>query len=225
LGDPGRLWIVAERQTAGRGRQHRRWVSPRGNLHASALLIDPCPPERAAEIGFVAGVALIDALRAIAQENQRNASFTLKWPNDVLVGRAKLAGVLVEGTTLADRRLAAVVGVGVNCAIAPEGLAYDATSLYEALACEVAPDALFAALRLTFDAAVSRWSGGVGFSGIRADWLERAAGLGALMSIRRADGAREGVFVGLDSRGRLKLQRADGGVELIEAGDVALASA
>jgi BirA family transcriptional regulator, biotin operon repressor / biotin---[acetyl-CoA-carboxylase] ligase len=71
-GDPGCLWILAEEQTAGRGRRGRSWVSPRGNLHASALLIDPCPPARAPQLGFIAGVALAWAAR--------EAGFWTDWP-------------------------------------------------------------------------------------------------------------------------------------------------
>ena len=221
-GDPGDAWFVAERQSAGRGRHERPWVSPRGNLHASALLIDPCPVERGAEIGFVAGVALIDSLRAFGG---RKARFALKWPNDVLVDGAKLAGILVEGMTLPNRRFAAIVGIGVNCASAPEGLAYPATSLTKALGEEIHAAALFDALHGTFAAALAHWARGENFAGIRQLWLERAVKLGAAMSVKRGAEARDGVFDGLDASGRLRLKRADGAVELIEAGDVALASA
>jgi BirA family transcriptional regulator, biotin operon repressor / biotin---[acetyl-CoA-carboxylase] ligase len=224
-GDPGGLWVVAERQTAGRGRLDRRWVSPRGNLYASALLVDPCDAAQSAQIGFVAGVALIDALREIGGVGARSAGFALKWPNDVLIEGAKLAGVLVEGLTLTDRRFAAIVGVGVNCASAPDGLAYAATSLNQALGGEVAPAELFEALRGAFAVALRRWSRGAGFAEIRSAWLERASGLGARVSIKRGESAREGIFAGLDSLGRLKLERADGAVEFIEAGDFTLASA
>ena len=81
-GDPGRMWIVADEQTAGRGRRGRVWISPKGNLHASALLIDPCPALVAAELGFVAGVALARAAGDLGATD-----VGLKWPNDLMSSR------------------------------------------------------------------------------------------------------------------------------------------
>ena len=137
-GDPGRMWIVADEQTAGRGRRGRAWISPRGNLHASALLIDPCPAPIAPQLGFVAGVALARAARDIGA-----AEVGLKWPNDLLSNGAKCAGILVESAALASRGAAYVVGVGVNCAQAPEGLDYAAACLTRANGPAVSPGELF----------------------------------------------------------------------------------
>ena len=137
-GDPGRMWIVADEQTAGRGRRGRAWISLRGNLHASALLIDPCPAPIAPQLGFVAGVALARAARDIGA-----AEVGLKWPNDLLSNGAKCAGILVESAALASRGAAYVVGVGVNCAQAPEGLDYAAACLTRANGPAVSPGELF----------------------------------------------------------------------------------
>ena len=219
-GDAGKLWIVAERQASGRGRLDRQWISPPGNLYASALLVEPCALDNAPEIGFVAGVSLIRALRSLG--GAAAGSFRLKWPNDVLAGPAKLAGILVEGLTLPDRRFAAIVGIGVNCRNAPEGLAYPTTSLSAELGRDVAPAEVFAALKSRFAEAISLWSGGRGFAAIRAAWLEKAAGLGEAISVRRGGATHEGVFFGVDASGRLQLKGADGALSSIEAGDVAL---
>ena len=230
-GDPGKIWFVAERQSAGRGRLDRRWVSPRGNLHASALLIEPCAAEKAAEIGFVAGVALIDALRGIQAAvplphkagGNSAREFRLKWPNDVLAGPAKLAGILVEGLTLPNRKFAAIVGIGVNCQTAPEGVAYPTTHLSAELGREIEPIDVFAALKSRFADAIGLWRARSGFAAIRAAWLDRAAGLGETIGVRRGGVTHHGVFAGLDPIGRLQLKSADGALSLIEAGDVALA--
>ena len=127
-GDAGRLWVVAEEQTHGRGRKGRFWSSPPGNLYASALVVDPCPPALAPQIGFVAGVALAQAV-----EDLGGVGFGLKWPNDLMWRGAKIAGLLAEGVTTPDRRLACIVGIGVNCVSAPDGLDYPAASLSDAL--------------------------------------------------------------------------------------------
>src|SRR6202012_6027198 len=77
-GAADRLWIVADEQSAGGGRRGRAWISPKGHLYASSLLVHPCPPAVAAQIGFVAGVALARATRDLGA-----TEFGLKWPNDL----------------------------------------------------------------------------------------------------------------------------------------------
>ncbi|RBP09106.1 BirA family biotin operon repressor/biotin-[acetyl-CoA-carboxylase] ligase [Roseiarcus fermentans] len=210
-GDAGNLWIVAAAQTAGRGRRGRAWVSPTGNLHASALLIDPCPQARSPQLGFVAGVAL-----AKAAEDVGAGSARLKWPNDLVVDGAKCAGMLLEAAALPDRRIACVVGVGVNCAHAPEGVGYPTAALAGGA---VAASDLFRRLAARFAEALDLWARGENFAAIRAAWLERAAGVGALVRIEDARGRREGAFLGLDADGRL-LFRGEGGLEAIEAADL-----
>ena len=210
-GDPGNLWIVAGEQTAGRGRRGRAWVSPGGNLHASALLIDPCPQARAPQLGFVAGVAL-----AKAAEDLGAGSARLKWPNDLVVDGAKCAGMLLEAVALADRRVACVVGVGVNCAHAPEGVGYPTAVMGNG---RIAAAELFERLAARFAETLDVWAEGRNFAAIRAEWLERAAGLATIVRIEDARGRREGAFEGLDADGRL-LFRGEGGTEAIEAADL-----
>lgn len=215
-GDPGRLWIVADEQTKGRGRLGRNWTSPQGNLHASALLIDPAPIAQASEIGFVAGLALH---RAVADLGGRD--FFLKWPNDLVRRGAKVAGLLAEGVALPNGGFACVMGIGVNCAVAPEGAPYPVASLSSALGRTVAPAELFERLAQRFAETLATWRAGEGFAEIRTAWLEIAAGIGASIRISGADGGRSGVFETIDSRGRLLLRR-DGRLEIVEAADVNL---
>jgi len=217
-GDVGRVWVIADEQLSGRGRQGRVWSSPSGNLHASALILEPCPIERGAEIGFVAGVA---AQRACADLGVTSAR--LKWPNDLQVGGAKLAGLLVEGLTTPQRRFAAIVGIGVNVASAPEVAAYPTTSLTQLAGRPVQARALFERLSIRFEEALGIWGRGAGFAAIREAWLATAAGLGGPIRVNDPKGAREGRFVGLDERGRLMLER-DGGMEIIESADLTLIS-
>jgi BirA family biotin operon repressor/biotin-[acetyl-CoA-carboxylase] ligase len=216
-GDAGRLWVVAEEQTHGRGRKGRFWSSPPGNLYASALIVDPCPSALAPQIGFVAGVALAQAV-----EDLGGFGFGLKWPNDLMWRGAKIAGLLAEGVTTPDRRLACIVGVGVNCVSAPDGLDYPAASLSDALAQAVSADTLFVRLATRFHEALGLWARGAGFAAIRALWLANAAGLGGPIRVADPRGAREGAFEGLDEGGRLLL-RTPAGVDAIEAADLYLA--
>jgi BirA family biotin operon repressor/biotin-[acetyl-CoA-carboxylase] ligase len=213
-GKTGGLWIVAGEQTAGRGRLGRPWASPHGNLHASLLLVDPTTPRLAPQLGFVAGIALIDALQASAP----SAPVQLKWPNDVLSGGAKLAGVLVEGATLSSGQFAACIGFGVDCAHNPTGLAYPATNL-AALGINCTPERLLEALAESCAHWLDIWAAGAGFSNIRAQWLAHAASLGAPIRVGRGDHVLEGVFETIDDDGRLILATPSGRTAL-EAGEL-----
>ncbi|MCI0467401.1 MAG: biotin--[acetyl-CoA-carboxylase] ligase [Beijerinckiaceae bacterium] len=214
--DPGRLWIAASSQTAGRGRNGRRWESPLGNLHASLLLIDPAPPRKAAELGFAAGVAAAHALRDFLSGDTRIA---IKWPNDILHDGAKLCGILLESATLPDGRFACVAGFGVNCRAHPENTPYPATDLGAITGEPAAPEEIFALLSAQMAHWLDIWARGAGFASIRAEWLSLAAGLGAWVSVKLPARTVEGIFETIDTSGRLILGRQLG-KEAIEAGDV-----
>jgi BirA family biotin operon repressor/biotin-[acetyl-CoA-carboxylase] ligase len=225
-GERGPLWLVATRQSRGRGRLGRDWISVPGNLHASLVLSDGVTPERAPQIGFVAGVAIIEALRAL---RPGETGFALKWPNDILLDRAKLGGVLLEGLALSrgDERAPAagvvVVGVGVNCAVAPQGVPYPAKSLATLGAQAPSAAALFATLSDSFCETLKLWAAGSGFAEIRRRWLDAAAGIGESVHVRLAQGEEiEGRFETIDADGRLVI--ASGAARrAIDAGDVVLA--
>jgi len=216
-GERGPLWITARRQTAGRGRRGRAWVSEPGNLYASLLLTDPAPPQRAAELSLVAALAVHDALVECAA--MLGPRLKLKWPNDVLCDGAKLAGILVEGESLPGRALVVVVGIGVNCAHHPADAAYPATNLAVAGAL-VTPESLAQALVRAMPGRLAEWNRGENFAAIRAAWLRRAAGLGAPARVRLPERELEGTAETLDETGRLVLRLADGRLERIAAGDM-----
>lgn len=213
-GERGPLWIVAAAQTAGRGRRGAAWMSSPGNLTATLLLTEPSPPATAPQLSFVAALALHDAVAACAP--QVGPSLKLKWPNDLLLGSAKLAGILIEGES--DPAFAVAVGIGVNCAHHPDGTAYPATDLAAAGAL-VAPDALLAELAAAMTRRLAQWGQGEGFASIRTDWLKRAAGLGSDIRVRLPEREFSGRFEGLDETGRLLV--SDGGaVSAVGAGEV-----
>src|SRR5262245_15518481 len=127
-GERGPLWIVAKRQTAGRGRRGRPWISQRGNLFATFLLTAAGPPEHRPQLSLVAALALHDALVEIAASLKPRIA--IKWPNDLLLDEAKFAGILVEGEGGEDGAVA--IGIGVNCASHPAKTEYPATDLASA---------------------------------------------------------------------------------------------
>ena len=217
-GERGPLWVVAARQTAGRGRLGRSWISSPGNLHASLILSGAFRPEVAPQLGFVAGVALLQALAAAAP----GAAFALKWPNDLLLERAKLGGILVEGAN-GSGGFAVVVGIGVNCASAPEGLPYPARALSSLGPAAPSAGDVLTRLSDAFTLLLDIWAEGSGFAEIRRLWLGGAAGLGETVRLSLAGGEEAlGRFEGLDAGGRLIL-RSEAGERVIDAGDVFLA--
>ncbi|MFZ2469026.1 MAG: biotin--[acetyl-CoA-carboxylase] ligase, partial [Parvibaculum sedimenti] len=128
-GEPGPIWITAERQTAGRGRRGREWVSPSGNFMGTLLLRPQANPRKAAELSFVAALAVHDAVDGLLSPALR-PDLKLKWPNDLLHGGKKLAGILLESSGIAGGELAwLAIGIGINLAQYPEGVEYPATSL------------------------------------------------------------------------------------------------
>ena len=216
-GERGPLWITAAQQTAGRGRRNRAFISERGNLSASLLLTDPSPADRAAELSFVAALALDDAVSEVAAVVAPRLRF--KWPNDLLYDGGKLAGILVEAESAAGRPLAAVVGFGVNCLHHPAGTAYPATDLAAAGAA-VSPELLFRALSHAMLGRLAEWDRGRGFAATRAAWLARAAGLGDSVRVSLPERELEGRFESLDHAGRLLLRRRDGVLEAVTVGDI-----
>jgi BirA family biotin operon repressor/biotin-[acetyl-CoA-carboxylase] ligase len=211
-GEPAPLWITAQRQTAGRGRRGRTWVSETGNLYASLLLSDPSTPDRFPELSFVAALALHDAVTARIPGLAGRVA--LKWPNDLLIDRNKFAGILIEG-----EGAAVVIGIGVNCAHHPDGTEHPATDL-AAAGVRATPESLFTHLSAAMVARLAKWDRGAGFAGIRTDWLARAAGVGKPVRVKTADGEIAGLFEGMDPSGRLVLRLPDETMRAVAAGDV-----
>jgi BirA family transcriptional regulator, biotin operon repressor / biotin---[acetyl-CoA-carboxylase] ligase len=229
-GEQGPIWLVTSEQTAGRGRRHRPWIAPRGNLACSILEVMESSPAIAATLGFAAGVALEAALRKVSLEASLRSvgsdemKFALKWPNDVLAGNNKLAGILLEAEAVAEHRLAVVVGIGTNVVAAPERTPTPATSL-KALGVDISAEELFAALSDSWAEYHGIWDHGRGFADIRQKWLERAAGLGRPVSVQSGGATISGSFDTIDESGCMIVATSDGRRIPISAGDVYFAAA
>jgi BirA family biotin operon repressor/biotin-[acetyl-CoA-carboxylase] ligase len=226
-GEFGPMWFVTSEQTAGRGRRNRPWIAPRGNLASSILEVIPVSPAVAATLGFAAGLALEAALRKVSVEASPRLDkmkFLLKWPNDVLAGSNKLAGILLEAEAVGDERLAVVVGIGTNVVAAPERTPTPATSL-AALGLGVGAEELFRELSDSWTEYRGIWDDGRGFSEIRTRWLERAAGLGLPVSIQSGAKTIEGIFDTINDSGCMIIRTSDGKRAPISAGDVYFGSA
>jgi len=239
-GDEGHLWIAAEEQTGGRGRRGRIWRSPKGNLYASLLLSDNLTAEQTANLGFVAGVALWDALCSLTSADiMHKLGIKLKWPNDIISNGAKLAGILPEFISFPAKTKAAaeilqtasIVGIGVNVTAAPDFCAcsenqtqaaaplYPVSSL-NALGIKCAAPAVFKALSRAWAENYILWDKGRGMAAICEKWLAHAAYKGKLLHIIQNKRQIEGIFETIDESGRLVLAQKSGERILISAGDV-----
>ena len=215
-GAPDRTLVWALEQTAGRGRRGRAWVSPPGNLYASLLLRPACSPAEAGQLGFVAGLAL---RQAILDSMPDAAGIELKWPNDLLLDGRKLAGILLESRLAGSRKLEwLVIGTGVNVASHPDDAERPATCLAEFGAPPAVPE-LLGAYGRALTAWLRRWRE-EGFAPVRTTWLRHAAGRDSLLQARLADEIVEGRFADLDETGALVMTLANGASRRVLAGEV-----
>lgn len=208
---PEGAWLVADRQTAGRGRQGREWHDGAGNFMGSTLVHlrpgDPAPET----LALVAGLALHEV---VAPRLSQPAM--LKWPNDLLVAGAKLAGILLERA--GD---AVIVGIGVNLAHAPQVADRETTSL-AALGSTLARDAFAEELAAQFATDLDRWRS-YGLGPIVRRWIAAGHPAGTLLRVDDEGGRIEGAFAGLTDGGALQLRLADGSSRVIHAGEVRIA--
>lgn len=214
-GAAGPLWIRADRQSAGRGRRGRTWVSEPGNLFASLLLTAARPPAALAQLSFVAALAVHDALSALSGEGGR---LRCKWPNDLLVGGRKIAGLLLE-SEMRDDVTGLVVGFGINLSAAPEDVERPATAFEQAFGRRVSPPTALEAVAMAFAARRALWQDR-GFAPVREAWLARADGIGSRIEARLGDKVLTGRFSDLDADGALVLTPPAGAPVRIMAGEV-----
>lgn len=218
-GEVGPTWLIARRQTAGRGRRGRSWASLEGNLLATYLFATERLPGQIALLGFASGVAIAERIEAMTGPGR----VTLKWPNDVLVDGAKIAGILIDSGALTGQRLWVALAFGINLAAAPEGLDQPTTSLRALLPPDAqAPEplAFLEALRPGLEGWARRIDS-EGFGPLRQAWLARAHGLGREIRVMQGQTSLQGRMLGISEAGELELEV--GGVRrTIAAGDVML---
>ncbi len=213
------LWIVARRQTSGRGRRGRAWVSDTGNLAATLLMTTPKGPAEAAQVTFVAALAVADLVDAFVMPG----SVEIKWPNDVLIRGEKASGILVESGRHSSGQLWLAVGIGVNLAHAPDDTERPATSVAKHLRPDIAyaPSIEAAAdlLANAFAVWLARWEK-LGFQPVIDAWTARTPGLTQPCVARLGNETVSGMADGVAPDGSLRMRLADGSLRLISAGDV-----
>ncbi len=220
-GAPDGTLVTAKAQVLGRGRRGATFVSPPGNFYGSWILRPSCPASAASQLGFVAGLAVADAIAAFAPAATR---IELKWPNDVHADGGKIAGILLEAETAGTTLAWVVLGIGINVASHPEGLPFPATSFAALGASGASPDAVAERLIAALASWRARWRDD-GFGPIRTAWLARAKGVGGDVRVALDGGSFGGRFADLDADGALVVALADGGRRRVTAGDVFFAGA
>lgn len=221
--EPGGLWIWAGSQNTGKGRTGRDWQSPYGNLYASLLLRPGVPIARASQISLLAGIAAHDALMGLAAGSGKAPDLRLKWPNDILLGGAKVGGILLESYTPTGETMPAiVVGTGINIASAPADLNRPVTSLADAGISNLPPAKVLRALAWATAEWLTLWDHGHAFDRIRAAWLERAQPVGGSISVHIGEDHLSGRFLGIDEVGALRLALESGEERRISAGEVSI---
>ena len=211
-GAPHGTVVHADEQTSGRGRMAHAWFSPPGNLYVSILLRTGQPASRTAELSFLAALAVADTVEALLPRQTRAM---LKWPNDVLVSGAKIAGILLEQVDDAT-----IMGIGLNVLEAPANVAYKTTTIVAnsgIASVDGARDILLE--RLGQHLAV--WQAD-GFAPIREQWLGRSYPVGAAIRTNAAGEPVAGHFAGLDVDGALLLDTPQGRQRIV-AGEVVAA--
>jgi len=221
-GAPHGTLIWARRQNAGRGRLDRRWAGLPGNLFASFVLRPGVKASRAAELGFVASLAVADTVGIFLRSGCRVG---LKWPNDVLAEGAKISGILLEAISGPSASIEAVVlGIGINVTAAPLDTPYPATALHTLIPDAPGfwrPDVEAVLERLTgaLSERLKLWTG-QGFPMVRHAWLAASIHeIGQTLEVTGPTGPISGRFLDLDSDGALILETGTGAVR-VTAGDV-----
>lgn len=213
-------WILGLNQTAGRGRRGRQWADPKGNFAATLVLFPDDPIPIRVLRSFVSAVALFDALVAVTG---RADAFSLKWPNDVLLNGAKVAGILLESIPMSAGRSALAIGVGVNLIEVPTASqlasgSVPAVSLQSATGASVTAEEFLNVLAVSYATCEQKFST-FGFTPIRQAWLARAARLGETITARSGQTEISGIFDTIDETGHLILS-TDKGKQAIAAADV-----
>ena len=218
--NPRPTWIVADVQTAGRGRRGRAWDSPTGNLMTTLYLPDAPEPKLAGQLAFVAGLALEATVRHfLDRQGRQAASVSLKWPNDVLMDGKKASGILLESTQQDKHRRWLAIGLGLNLTSHPEDTPYPATDLSAYLSQVPSQLEALEILAAAFERIYQQWKMG-GFAPVLQAWRGVAHGIGSPLVARLENREIKGIFIDIDEKGALQLQDEAGETQVIDAGDI-----
>ncbi len=206
--------IIADKQTAGKGRESRKWESPKGNLFVSFLIDVTTKYRDCGQLSFVVSLALSNVISSLSKD----IFIKLKWPNDVLLNDKKVSGILLETQSYKDKNFV-IAGVGVNLTHIPEIKAlYFPTSLKDENI-DISREEFIEKFANELSELIKEWKNN-GFGFIKEEWLKKAKGIKQNITINLFGNSKQGVFVGVDENGSLILEQQEGQTIKITAGDV-----
>ena len=215
-GEAGEFVVSGRSQSQGRGRFDRVWTSPRGNLYCSVLLRPNLPLMQCSSLSLVLAISLRDALAEFLPDTD----LTVKWPNDVLAGGKKIAGILLESEAMPDGLARHIIaGTGVNL-ISHPGVPKKPATDASALGAKIAPHDLLTRYLERFAAYRAQWLAG-GFPAIKPAWMRYAHGAARNVTVNQGARSIRGLFAGLDDEGNLRLMTGRGEERIILAGELA----
>jgi BirA family transcriptional regulator, biotin operon repressor / biotin---[acetyl-CoA-carboxylase] ligase len=245
-GERGPVFILADEQIAGKGRLDRSWASAKGNCYSTLILPlnrhpgegrgrafqaetqeSPIPAfagmtnmgmslSQVPQIGFITALAVADVVR-----KHTKAIPQLKWPNDVLIKGAKVAGILSE--VLSADPLTVAIGCGINVAHAPTGLSYPATCLV-AEGASASRDEVFQSYAAALTYWLDMWNQGQNFPTIRTAWMQNAIGINETITMTAGTQHLTGNFEGITEQGAVMLKPPHGPPHILHAGDLHIPS-
>jgi BirA family biotin operon repressor/biotin-[acetyl-CoA-carboxylase] ligase len=219
-GVEGNFVIWAQSQTRGRGRNGRTWLNGENNLFTSLLLSPDCKVDALPQISFVTAIAVHDAISNILKKNKITANVSLKWPNDILINEAKVAGILLESIYVrAVKRNYLVVGIGVNVNHAPIVETRAITCLKDIIGHELDTGQIFDKVIAYFDLYYKKWQED-GFIEIRKTWLKKAHNINNVITIDSGNNRVSGIFKDIDFSGAIRIKLACGRIYSLNAGEV-----
>lgn len=225
-GVEGKYVIWAREQNAGKGQRGKSWLSPAGNLYMSILFCHEFELEKLSQLSFVVANALYDAITELAASNNIDCSdkLKLKWPNDIMVGDKKLAGILVEHVKFVKEKYI-IIGIGLNCSVAPYIQDKQTTSLQEMGIKDIGPDVSLDLIINNFNKHIKDWKYEKTFKSIRKTWLERAYKLDEIITIDNGQQRLSGRFREIDIMGSIVLELSNGQMCHLSFGEVLPSSA
>ena len=214
----GDFIIISSIQTGGRGTKGRFWSSFAGNLHASILLETKFDVKKTLQLSFLVANAVFEAINYFADRQDVKLDMKLKWPNDILINHAKVAGILLESIKLNNKNYV-VIGLGVNIEKAPK-LDQKAVCLKDLGVMVENPDIFLNVVMGKFEALYKEWQEDDSFVQIRKKWLSRAYNLNQTVIINDGISRISGIFKTIDLDGSMRLKLASGQYCNIVSGDV-----
>lgn len=217
-GVSGNFIIWAQSQVAGRGRSGKNWQSKPGNFYVSLLLSHNIEPEVQPELSFITALAVFDTIDFFAKKEPLHLNLSVKWPNDLMIGHKKVAGILLESVNIAGNHYL-IIGIGINIKNSPQNIDKPTTSLLEQELYSADAGRVLDIFIRQFDRYLAQWQN-KGFAKTRQEWLKHAYKLNEVVIVDDGKNRISGKFKDIDMKGGMVIQLPSGQMCSLSAGEV-----